>query len=161
MIDSQRKVVLGLGNLLNRDEGLGIRALESLSQTLGERQGIEFVDGAVLGLNLLPLVEECSHLLVLDAINSGQPGGSFIEMSRHEIPLYSGIKLSEHQLGFQEVLGLALLRGLLPDHLHLVGIQPVDMELGIGLSQPVESTLPQVVERAVAILKEWRLIDGY
>jgi len=56
MVDGQRKVVLGLGNLRNRDEGLGIRALEMLSVKFGPQNGLEFVDGGVLGLNLLPQV---------------------------------------------------------------------------------------------------------
>ena len=76
MMTEQRKIVLGLGNLLNRDEGLGVQALKILDAQLGEIPGLELVDGGVLGLNLLMWVEECSHLLILDAVNAGKPAGS-------------------------------------------------------------------------------------
>jgi hydrogenase maturation protease len=155
---SARKIVLGLGNLLNCDEGLGIHALRALGGQLGPQRAVELVDGGVMGLDLLPLVEECSHLLVLDAANAGATPGTLIELEREQIPLYSGVKMSEHQITFQEVLGLANLRDRLPPHLHLIGVQPADMSLGVELSEIVAQALPLVIERAVMVLREWRLI---
>ncbi len=159
MSEANRKVVLGLGNLLNCDEGLGVHALKDLDAQLGPHPGVEIIDGGVLGLNLLPIVEECSHLLILDAANAGKPAGSVIELSREQIPLYVGIKLSEHQITFQEVLGLAKIRGTLPEHLYLIGIQPADMSIGLELSEVVKRALPTVISRAGAILLEWKLIS--
>ena len=76
-----RKVVLGLGNLLNRDEGVGVQALKELEARLGGNAGAELLDGGVLGLDLLPLVEECSHLLVLDAVDAHQAPGTVVELA--------------------------------------------------------------------------------
>lgn len=150
-----RKVVLGLGNLLNRDEGLGVRALELLETQLGGKSDFELLDGGVLGLNLLMIVEECSHLLLLDAVNAGKPAGTVVELTREQIPLYSGIQLSQHQVTFQEVLGLANIRGNLPGHLHLIGIQPADLSTGLELSTIVAEKLPEVVQRAIDLLQSW------
>ena len=161
-----RKIILGLGNTLNRDEGLGVYALEALEAHLKETYGdslppeIEFVDGGVLGLNLLPWVEECSHLLVLDAINARKQPGSLIELRRDEISLYTGIKLSDHQITFQEVLGLANFRGYLPPHLHLIGAQPAEITVGVGLSDTIHDVLPQILTRAEIILQAWGLLDA-
>jgi len=160
MAEAKRKVVLGLGNLLNRDEGLGVQALKLLDAQLGEQPEVELLDGGVLGLNLLMVVEECSHLLILDAVNASQPPGTVIELRKEQIPLYSGVKLSQHQVTFQEVLGLANLRGFLPEHLHLVGIQPEDLGIGLELSPSVARALPEVVSRACAVLQEWGLIQN-
>ena len=89
-MNSERKIVFGLGNTLNRDEGLGVHAvklLEARLRSAGDESSLnppdelEFLDGGVLGLNLLPLVEEASHLLILDAVNAHQEPGSLIEMS--------------------------------------------------------------------------------
>jgi hydrogenase maturation protease len=158
--EANRKIVLGLGNTLNRDEGLGVYAVKQLEARLGKAyQQIEFLDGGVLGLNLLPWVEEASHLLVLDAINAHKEPGTLIELRRNEIPLYSGIKLSDHQVTFQEVLGLANFRGFLPEHLHMIGIQPSDLSVGVDLSPEVAACMPQVIERAISVLQEWELID--
>jgi hydrogenase maturation protease len=155
-----RKIVLGLGNILNRDEGLGVQAVKQLEARLGSAGAqVEFLDGGVLGLNLLPWVEESSHLLVLDAINAHKEPGTLIELNRDEIPLYSGIKLSDHQVNFQEVLGLAKFRGHFPAHLYLIGIQPADLTIGVDLSPLVRAAMPKVSERAIAVLQEWNLID--
>ncbi len=152
-----RKVVLGLGNLLNRDEGLGVQALKLLDAQLGQQTQFELLDGGVLGLNLLMIVEECSHLLILDAVNVGRPAGTVVELRKEEIPLYSGVKLSQHQVTFQEVLGLANIRGYLPEHLHLIGIQPEDLSIGLELSPTVARALPQAVQKARLVLERWGL----
>jgi hydrogenase maturation protease len=158
MADTQRKMVLGLGNILNRDEGVGVHALRALEAQLGRPAGVEFVDGGVLGLNLLPLVEECSHLLILDAADAGQAPGTLVELERDEIPLYSGVKLSQHQVTFQEVLALAKIRDGLPPHLHLIGVQPSDLSIGLDLSPTVAATIPHLLERASAVLRGWGLL---
>jgi hydrogenase maturation protease len=158
-----RKVVLGLGNTLNRDEGLGVHAMKALQQHLQSAGGnltrqVEFLDGGVLGLNLLPWVEESSHLLVLDAIDASRPPGTVIELKGSEIPLYNGIKVSDHQVTFQEVLGLASFRGHMPPFLHLIGLQPADISTGIDLSPAALAALPEVVNRAAAVLDRWQLV---
>ena len=166
-MDPERKIVLGLGNTLNRDEGLGVHAVKLLEARLRRSEAdaweasseLEFLDGGVLGLNLLPLVEEASHLLVLDAVDARKGPGTVIEMKRDDIPLYSGIKLSDHQVTFQEVLGLASFRGRLPEHLHLIGIQPADLSIGVELSPTVSGRMPEVLTRAEALLREWGLVE--
>ncbi len=155
-MQSGRKVVLGLGNTLNRDEGLGVQALKLLDAQIGSQTEFELLDGGVLGLNLLMIVEECSHLLILDAVNVGKAPGTVAELKKEEIPLYAGVKLSQHQITFQEVLGLANIRGYLPQHLHLVGIQPEDISVGLELSECVSNALPEVVSRAIKVLEQWK-----
>ena len=158
MLSPHRKAILGLGNLLYQDEGFGIHALRAIQEALPILEDVEFVDGGVLGMNLLPLVEESSHLLVLDAIDAGQPPGTILELKDEKIPLFAAARLSEHQVGFQEVLGLARFRGNLPANLHLIGVQPQDLNSGIDLSQAVASALPEVVDRAMVTLKAWHLV---
>jgi len=150
-----RKVVLGLGNILNRDEGLGVRALELLNTQPGLPSGFELLDGGVLGLNLLMVVEECSHLLILDSVDAGMPPGALVELRKEEIPLFSGVKLSQHQVTFQEVLGLAAIRGHLPENLYLIGIQPLDISIGLDMSAEVRNNLPFVAARAATVMQQW------
>jgi hydrogenase maturation protease len=161
MESTGRRIVLGLGNTLNRDEGLGIYALAFLQEKLAERGAqLEFLDGGALGLNLLPWVEEASHLLVLDSIVSrGSLPGQVMELTREDIPLYRNIKMSDHQITFQEVLGLAKFRDKLPEHLHLVGAQPVDLSIGVGISSEIQAVMPEILSRAERVLREWSLID--
>lgn len=150
-----RSVVLGVGNVLNRDEGLGVHALRLLEERMPDPAGVELIDGGVLGLNLLPMVEECDRLLVLDAIDRGEEPGTLIELDHDEIPLFAGVKMSQHQITLQEVLGLASIRGKLPPVLRLVGLQPEDLAIGIDMSEAIESVLPSVTDRAQQIVAEW------
>jgi hydrogenase maturation protease len=157
MTNKGRRVVLGLGNTLNRDEGLGVHALGPVRDQLGDRGRIEILDGGVLGMALLPLVESCSHLLLLDAVDTGAPPGTVTTLGREEIPLFARLKLSLHQVSFQEVLQFASVRGNLPEHLALVGAQPADISVGVGLSPEIERVLPEIAARALAIIQGWRL----
>ena len=151
---STRKIILGIGNLLNRDEGVGIHAIRALQANELDKS-YELLDGGTLGLNLLPIIEETSHLLVLDAIDAGRESGALIELTDEQIPLFSAIKLSPHQLSFQEVLALAMVRDHFPKHLVLLGIQPADMGPGVELSPVLSRTLPQLILRAEEIVREW------
>ena len=150
-----RKIILGIGNLLNTDEGVGIHAIRALQQQslVGD---FEIEDGGTLGLNLLPLIEESSHLIVLDAIDGHKEPGTLIELTRDEVRLFSTIKMSQHQLLFQEVLALAQVRGHLPEHLTLIGIQPQDLQVGVDLSPTVAMVLQRLVARAEEIAQEWQ-----
>lgn len=151
-----RILVLGIGNLLSSDEGLGVHAVRTLQDRgLTTEAEIRMVDGGTLGLNLLPLVEECTHLLILDCVDAGVPPGTQVELDKEDIPLYAGLKMSQHQTTFQEVLALAAIRDAFPDRLRLVGIQPVSLEIGTQLSPEVEAALPAMLERAESILHSW------
>jgi len=151
----KRKIVLGIGNILNSDEGVGVHAVLRMQQDAGEDLAVEFLDGGTLGLDLLPIVEDASHLLLLDAIDAGLRPGSVIELDGEEIPKFSGIKLSLHQTTFQDVLSLAQLRGGLPERLYLIGVQPVSLELGTELSPEVANVVPDILKRAWAVVRTW------
>jgi len=157
MTDSVWITVLGLGNLLQRDEGFGVHALQALQARLPQPDGVNFLDGGALGLSLLPLVEDSRCLLVLDAIDAGHPPGTLIELDGEHLPLYTTNKLSEHQVGFQEVLALARFRGRLPERLHLIGAQPEDLSTGIGLSPALQVAVPRAVRRAGMVIQAWRV----
>jgi len=90
---------------------------------------------------------------VLDAVERRQAPGTLIELARDEVPLFNTIKMSQHQLLFQEVLGLAHVRGHLPEHLVVLGIQPADLAVGIALSSQVAQTLPQLLKRVEQIVQ--------
>lgn len=150
-----RKIILGIGNLLNRDEGVGIHAIRILQEKNALGADWEIEDGGTLGLNLLPLVEEASHLIVLDAIDARQAPGSLIELKKDQVPLCSNVKMSQHQLSFQQVLGLAKVRGHFPDYLCLLGVQPADLAIGVDLSAVVARALLPLVARAEEMARKW------
>ena len=150
-----RILVLGLGNIIYQDEGVGVAALEELSRRFPADSGITFLDGGTQGLNLLPFVEEAEALLLLDAVDPGEREGEIFEFSDAELPVIFQRKMSAHQVGMLEVLSLARLHGRYPRRLTLIGVVPRRLDMGLGLSPEVQKLLPRMVDRAEAVLREW------
>ncbi len=155
MIDVERTVVIGLGNPLMGDDGLGIAAVERLRDEWEVDRRVELVDGGTWGLNLLPLIEDAGSLLLLDAIDSAMPPGTEIVLGREEIPRYLGHKLSPHQIDLREVLAIAELRGTLPERTVAIGLQPERVEMRTSLSPPLEKALDRFVTLAADQLRSW------
>ena len=143
-MSEQRVVVMGLGNLLWADEGFGVRVAERLYAHYHWPEYVEIVDGGTQGLNLLGYVESASHLLILDAIDYGLEPGTLRTYAGERIPAYlSAKKMSLHQNSFSEVLALADIRGHLPAHIALVGLQPAMLDdYGGSLSELAREQLP-------------------
>ena len=148
--------ILGIGNTLYTDEGLGVHALAALQEKYGMDQQVELVDGSTDGMSLLGPVEDTDYLIVIDAINAGKDGGHIIELHGNDIPAYYGIKMSIHQLGFQEVLLASKLREKYPKNIVMIGMQPTSLELGIGLSETNEAQLPQLLKLVEQQVGKWK-----
>ena len=148
--------ILGIGNTLYTDEGLGVHALAALQEKYGMDQQVQLVDGSTDGMSLLGPVEDTDYLIVIDAINAGKDGGHIIELHGNDIPAYYGIKMSIHQLGFQEVLLAAKLRERYPKNIVMIGMQPTSLELGIELSETNEAQLPKLLKLVEQQVNKWK-----
>ena len=150
-----RAVVLGAGNPLLGDDGFGLAVLDELRRRWELPPDVELVDGGTWGMNLLPAIESADALIIVDAIDVGWPPGMPVELEREEIPRLLGVKLSAHQIDLRETLAVADLRGRLPWHSVAIGIQPLSLETGTLLSEPVARMVPQVAELVIARLTRW------
>jgi hydrogenase maturation protease len=147
-------LVLGLGNELFSDEGVGVAAARRIEER--GLPAVEVVDGGTLGLALLPTIEGRTALLVLDAIVSE-------DMEPGEIVVYDGQDLrrearllwSAHQLGVNEVLAAADLVGSTPELVAAVGMVPASVDTGYGLSMVATESLPAMVDAALQVLASW------
>jgi hydrogenase maturation protease len=148
-------LVIGLGNPIMADDGLGIAALERMREGWTLPESVRLVDGGTWGMNLLPLVEEASEVLLLDAIDGGRPVGQLIVLERDEVPRFLGHKLSPHQIDLREVLALAELRGGLPEKLVAMGLQPARVEMFSGLSPELECGMDALLTAVLERLEQW------
>lgn len=148
-------LVIGLGNPIMADDGLGVAALERLRQRWSLPESVRLVDGGTWGMNLLPLIEEADRIVFLDAIDAGRPVGALVLLEREELPRFFVLKLSPHQIDLREVLALAELRGTLPSDLVAIGLQPGRVEMSSGLSLEVESRLDELLSAVVERLAAW------
>ncbi len=127
-----------------------------LEKIFDNDEGIEIIEGSTDGMKLLGPVEDTDHLIVIDAINAGKPGGTIIQLEGEEIPAYFGIKMSIHQLGFQEVLFAAKLREKFPKNIVMIGMQPTSLELGVQLTEVNQSKLVDLAEMVRQQVIRWR-----
>jgi hydrogenase maturation protease len=143
-------LVLGVGNILLGDEGVGVRLIEALAADSGERlpASAEIVDGGTLGLDLLPLVDDARAMLLIDAVDSGSEPGSIVLLRGDQLRAQVGGTLSAHQVGVGDLVAVARLRGTLPDRTSLLGIQPASMDVGLELSPLVARAIPAALRAA-------------
>lgn len=140
-----RTLVLGLGNPIMGDDGVGVTALQQLRDHWTLPPEVALVDGGTWGMNLLPLIEDAERLILIDAINTGAVPGTVTVLERHELPRYFSLKLSPHQIDLREVMALAELRGALPHELVAFGIQPAVVGLQTELSPAVGASMAKLV----------------
>lgn len=150
-------LVLGLGNILWADEGFGVRAVEALHAAFEFPPHVRVMDGGTQGIFLIPWVRIANRLLILDAIDYGLEPGSIRLIRNDEVPRFMGArKMSMHQAGFQEVLMTAKLSGDFPEEIALIGVQPELLDdYGGSLRPCVKARIPEAVEMAVGVLREW------
>lgn len=149
-------LVLGIGNLLAGDDGLGWHAVQALTVEAADPHGrtlppdVELLDGGTGGLALLPAISEAGALVIIDAVDVGAEPGT-----RHTLvgpDLYSRlVRLSVHQVGTADLLAAARLTNTLPNRVVLLGVQPATIATGVGLSPAVTAALP----RLLAAVHDW------
>ena len=147
-------IILGLGNILYGDEGVGVLLAQRLYAHWDFPENVEIVDGGTQGQTLLTFVERADRLLVLDAVDFGLEPGEIV--LRDNVPAYlTAQKIGPHQNSFSEVLGLAALRGTAPAHCTLIGVQPAAMTLAAPLSTPVSDSFEPAQNKALEVLRQW------
>lgn len=138
-------LVMGAGNILLRDEGLGVRAVERLAARHGN-PGVEFLDAGTQGLELLPRLEGLASLILVDAVRSGHEPGRIVRLEGDAVPAALAVKLSVHQVGLQDLLAAARLSDCLPPRVVLWGMEPEILDWGLDLSPAIAANLEALVQ---------------
>jgi hydrogenase maturation protease len=148
-----RIVVLGVGNILLSDEGIGVRAIETLAETHAIPDEVVLLDGGTSAMELLDDLANCDRLIIADCVRSGRPPGTLLRLQDEEIPALFRTKLSPHQVGLPEVLATLEITGEAPPHTILFGVEPESLATHMGLTDTGAAALPRLVE---AIAQELR-----
>lgn len=139
-----RPLVLGLGNTLFRDDGIGIRVIEKLAD---RGYAAEIKNGATLGLSLLEALKNSEKVIVVDAVDMGKAPGTIGRFTAEEIiGLPESRNFSLHEIGLLEVLKIGRSLNEEFNNVIIVGVQPREVGPGEQLSKEVEETIPEVIE---------------
>ena len=143
-------LVLGLGNVLLQDDGVGAAAVAELLEQFDVPPGVRVLDGGTLGLSLLPYLEDAEAVILVDAIRADTGAGTVVRLEGDEVAPAVATRLSPHQIGVSDLLDGAQWLGRYPRRVLLLGLVPEAMDLAIGLTASVRASLPALVERVVA-----------
>lgn len=155
--NSRRILILGLGNILLKDEGVGVRVVGEL-QKQNLPGNVEVIDGGTAGLDILLLHEGLDKLVVIDALRAGGKPGTIYRaqfsgkdrltevFSREEAS-----KISLHQIGLLDALAVAERMNCAPKEIVIIGVEPGEVDCGLELTDEVKRRIPEIVN---AVLKE-------
>jgi hydrogenase maturation protease len=150
-----KTLVLGVGNTLMGDEGVGVHVIERLLAGYVVPEEVQVLDGGVLGMDLLYYLEGIENLLLVDAVETHSEPGTIIRLENDEVPAFLSMKISPHQVGVPDMLAAAKFKDLYPKRLVLWGIQPEILDMGLELSPLIESKVDVLTGNLVDQLKAW------
>ena len=150
----ERITVMGLGNPLMRDEGVGVRVAEVLMETFDFPEHVTVLDASTMGMSILNLFQDADYMLVVDAIDgTGEEPGTVVRLAPEDIAP-NQVLHSLHDIRFVDVLQAAELMGS-PVVGECIAVQVKDMsEMSIGLTPAVEAAVPAAVAAVLAVLAE-------
>ena len=151
-------MILGIGNTLLSDEGVGIVAMQALKVRLGEATDISFLDGGTLSFTLAVPIAECSSLLVFDAAELGGPPGTVAKVEGEAMDRFLGEnrKSSVHEVGLIDLMSISKLTEHWPERRALIGVQPAKLDWGESLTPAVGNAVETMCQQAVELVVRWR-----
>ncbi len=154
-MNDERIVVLGVGNILLKDEGVGVRVAEELQQRYVFPENVRVIDGGTQGLWLMPTIQETDHLIVVDAVlGDGEPG-TIYRLERKDLPTGLRAKQSAHDSDLVEALNLCNLLGNGPKSVVVIGIQPQDIQpFGMELTEKIAAKVEDLILRVLDELEK-------
>jgi hydrogenase maturation protease len=146
-------VVLGLGNTICADDGLGVAAVAAIAERFEVPESVSLLDGGTLGLSLLGWLADAQDVLLVDAIRSDAPPGTLVHLEGDEVAPAARERLSVHQIGVADLLDALRWIDAWPQRLALVGLVPERLSLGLARSPAVERALPALVDAVVGEIR--------
>ena len=147
-----RAVVLGVGNILLSDEGIGVHAVNALAAHYEISREVEVIDGGTSAMDCLDQIAGCDLLLIADCVRAGREPGSLVRLGDSELQAFFRTRISPHQVGLCDVLATLVLHDLSPARTVLIGAEPKSFALGMELTPELAAILPAMVEALAAEL---------
>lgn len=145
-----RVVVLGVGNTLMSDEGVGVHAVTALAEGYQLPDTVEVVDGGTAGMDCLDRIADADLLLIADCMRSKDKApGTITRLADDQINAWFKTKISPHQVGLSDVLAACAFHGFPPKKVVLIGVQPASFETSMELTPAVAAVVPEVIDRLI------------
>ena len=155
-----KTVILGVGNTLLSDEGVGIHVLDALSKMELPWDEVDLIDGGTLSFTLAVAIEEADSLIVVDAAQLKSPPGTLHLFRGEEMDrfLFGQRKSSVHEVGLTDLMTIARLTERWPEKRAMVAIQPEKLDWGDVPTAQVQLAIPEACRQIAALLGEWHVL---
>lgn len=147
-------VVLGVGNVILADEGVGVRVVEALERDYTVPEGVTVIDAGTSGMEMLEDMSDLDFLLVVDAIAAGKAPGELVQLRGDAVPVFFRRNLSPHGIGLSDVLASLEFLGAEPKETVILGVQPTSLDLSTELTPTIAACVPELVAQVVAELTQ-------
>jgi len=152
-MNSDRILVLGVGNILLKDEGVGVRVIEELERRFEFPENVRVLDGGTQGLWLMSTLQLVDRLIVVDAVLGGGEPGTIYRLERDDLPNGLRAKQSAHDSDLVEALNLCSLLDSGPRTVTVIGIEPADIQpFSLELTERISEKIDELVMRVIAEL---------
>lgn len=148
-----RVVVLGVGNILLTDEGVGVRVVEQLEAQYVLPDGVAVIDAGTSAMEILEDLENLDLLVIADAVFAHQEPAALVKLAGDDVPAFFQRNMSPHQVGLSDVLAALEFNGRAPKKTVICGIKPVSMQLGMELSPEVAAKVPALLDMVLGELR--------
>jgi hydrogenase maturation protease len=138
-------LIVGIGNILLRDEGLGVRVIEAM-HGIELPEDTEIIDGGTSGADLIEVIANRAKLIVIDALDAGQKPGTVFQLTMPELMAQESVSISVHELGLIGSVQMAQQLGLAPREIIVYGVQPKDISPGLEMTPEVTEKIPRIIE---------------
>ncbi len=149
-------LIVGIGNLLMGDDGLGIHAIRELRK-FKFPEYVKILDGATNAIDLLHFLEDKTHVIFIDAINLDKKPGEFILLEKEDLRNYLNFKVGPHEIGIHDLLLTAELLDIIPENIVVVGLQPERIAPSTELSTTLNNKLNLLINSILKILAKWNV----
>jgi hydrogenase maturation protease len=150
MTKVQDILILGIGNILLKDEGVGVHVINKI-KGMNLPDNVEVIDGGTAGLDLTDFIANRKKVIVVDTVKAGEKPGTIYRLTEENLDIKPKAIMSFHDIDFLDALYMSKTMGEKPEEVVVIGIEPKDMSDGIELSPEIEERIPIIIN---AVLKE-------
>lgn len=149
--------ILGIGNILLKDEGVGVKVVEKLMSQYQFPKDVQVLDGGTLGMSLIPYLDGSQKLIILDAVSGKLVPGSIYVLRDEDVKVYFKQTVSLHDLGIQDVLAMLEVLEKPINEIVVFGVQPEIIDVGLELSSTVAPAVNELISLVIGQLNTWQV----
>jgi hydrogenase maturation protease len=154
MTGRPKTVIMGAGNVLMGDDGIGVHVIKAMKEQGGLPDGVELIDAGTATLDAFSMLEGVDRLIIVDAVKSGAAPGTIYRFSPEDVSQTSSRKISLHQMSLLETLRASKMLGVRPPDVTIIGVEPKTIAAETCLSKEIAAQIPKIIDTIRSLLGE-------